>query len=143
MYIIYYCTVFIVSTGYIITFNATEYEFDVNVYSPVGTVVFEALLIVENINGFDSLGVNFVGNLVDYGPYSINGLDVDHESLIQTNPLLTISLDETLDVNDDKVDYNFAIQYVAVTSTIYNDLVNIILHEIGKQLHTCCFASYA
>ena len=112
-------------------------------YSPVGTVVFEALLIAENISAFATLGVNFAGSPVDYGPYSINGLDGD--SLIRTNPLLTISLNETLDVNDDKVTYNFVLQYVAVTlssATIHNDLVNIILHEIGKQLYMCCIASY-
>ena len=96
-------------------------------YSPVGTVVFDALLIVENINDFATLEVNFDGNSVDYGPYSINS-----DSQIQGNPLITISLDEALNLNDDKVDYNFAIEYVAFTPTLLIRLVNIIIHEIGK-----------
>ena len=96
-------------------------------YSPIGTVVFQALLFVENINDFATLGVNFAGNPDDYGPYSINS-----DSQIQTNPLITITLDEALDLNDDKVDYNFAIQYVAITPTILIHSVNVIIHENGK-----------
>ena len=42
------CILYTVSPGYVVAFNATEYEFDVNVYSPNGTVVFEALLFAEN-----------------------------------------------------------------------------------------------
>ena len=41
---------FSVPAGYLIAFNATEYGFDINVYSLVGTVVFEALLVAENTN---------------------------------------------------------------------------------------------
>ena len=66
---------FSVPSGYLIAPNATEYEFDVNVYSPVGTVVFEALLIAENsINDFVLVIANFAGAETEFGPYSINGM---------------------------------------------------------------------
>ena len=39
-----------VFAGYFVTFNATEYEFDVNVYSPIETVTFQAILITERLD---------------------------------------------------------------------------------------------
>ena len=54
-------------------------KFDVNMYSPNGIVVFEALLIVENIND------------LEFGPYSINGVGFDLST--------TITLNKNLDLN--------------------------------------------
>ena len=122
-----------VSAGYCITPNATEYEFDVNASSPIGTVVFEVLLIIENIIDFN---FTIVANLTGQGssPYSINGMDVVvvlHPPF-RTNPLLMIALDEALDPNDDQVDYLFRIDYFAFSSVVKTGMMNVTLHEIGK-----------
>ena len=125
--------VVLVSTGYYIALNASEYEFDVNVYSPVGTVVFEALLIAENVNDLLTVGVNFAGRQTAFGPYSINGMDteVTFDAPITSSPLLTIRLDETLDPNDDQDNYTFFIDYVVAGITrIRSQSVNVILHEL-------------
>ena len=129
------CYAFIVSPGYNIIFNATEYEFDVNVFSPNGTVVFEALLLLEDFSDITIVTVNFVGNADNY---SINGMNTKINFFpIETlaNPLLTITLNGALDPNDNTTDYIFMIEYVAdsATQTIdYTSVVNVILHEIGK-----------
>ena len=122
---------YLVSPGYNITFNATEYEFDVNVFSPVGKVLFEALLLVDNLN-IIAVQVNLVDNPDSVDPF--NG----SRSQILRNVLVTVTLDEVLDPNDDSIDHNFNIEYKASTSTIkgtrvvYNGSVSVILHEIGK-----------
>ena len=129
---------FTVPAGYIITFNATEYEFDVNVYSPIGTVVFEALLIAENINNFFTISVTFSGDdETQYSPYSINGMNqVRLDFPISTNPLLTIGLDERLNSTDQQLDYEFLLGYLALHVGEVEDTVSVILHEFGKLLYT-------
>ena len=97
--------------------------------------MFEALLVVENVNDSAIIIVHFAGASDDYGPYSINGMDttVTYEFPIETNPLLNITLDEVLDPNDRNIEYNFGIVYSAISFTaVYIDSVNVILHEIGK-----------
>ena len=126
-----------VSPGYVITFNATEYEFDINVYSPNRTtVVFEALLITENLNELNTLTANFRGSREEYGRYSLNGMDETVViSSFPSNPLLTIALDESLENDDDEITYNFGIDVAAFTSSGFEELsANVILHEIGKIL---------
>jgi len=133
-----------VSAGYFVTFNATEYEFDVNVYSPLGTVVFQAILIAENPGNLSILSVNFHGAVTEYGPYTINDAPNDPKTSIVTflqpsiemNTLLTITLDEPLDPNNDQVNhYEFQLFYFAATNSIQiTDEINIILHEIGKLM---------
>ena len=124
---------YLVPTGYIITFNATEYEFDISVHSSVGMVVFEALLIVENITDFVIIEVNFSGAPL----YSINEADTlaIFGFFPTTNPLLTITLTENLNSDDENVDYYFTMHYSADTTTgvEYANSVNVILHEIGKS----------
>ena len=125
---------YLVLTGYNITFNATEYEFDVSVHSPVGTVVFEALLIVEDFNDLLIITATHSGPPL----YSINGAgtQVVFDSSIRTNPLLMITLTEILNADDENVYYNFTIHYYAVTLTSddHADSVNVVLHEIGKSM---------
>ena len=125
----------LVSAGYNITFNATEYEFDVNVYSPIATFVFAALLMVENINDLSLIIVEFSGAPIEYNSYSINGMsrEITFNSPME-NPLLTIRLDEALDPNDGQVDYEFTLNYfaVAIGSIPRHSSVNVSLHEIGK-----------
>ena len=128
---------YLVSPGYIITFNASEYEFDVNVYSPVGTVVFEALLVTENLTELATLTANFRGNVDDYSHYSLNGMDetVIIDLPFPSNPLITIALDESLEDNDDEITYEFGIDVAAFSLTGFRELrANVILHEISKLL---------
>jgi len=139
-----YCIVFYsVPTGYNITYNATEYEFDVNVYSPIGKVVFEALIIVENINRFTIINVAFMGsdsNGHEYGPYSLNGMD-DFISFDPptTNPLLTITLDENLNSTDQDVKHDFMLNFFAIgVDNIVSESVNVTLHEVGRLMCYLC-----
>ena len=130
---------FSVLPGYILAYNATEYEFDVNVYSPIGTVVFYALLVAENINNFIDISVNFTGNQSQIGPYSINGMSGPAIFMlpISANPLLTISLNETLKSTDEQEDYNFTMQYSGIQlegTIIVSGSASIILHEISKLI---------
>ena len=120
---------YLVSPGYYIAFNATEYEFDVDVHSPVGTVVFEVLLIVENMIGRVQVG----SNTDSYGPFSRSFTP----SEMPRNHLITFFVNEALDPNDDIMDYYFNVEYEASSSPtegsrIYTGSANVILHEIGK-----------
>ena len=127
---------FSVIAGYFITPNATEYEFNVNVYSPVGAVVFEVLLIVEDISNFEdgTIIVNFAGTVSNYEPYAINGMEreVIFDSPTE-NPLITITLRTALHPNDSEVIYPFRIDYVAFgTDDTNTGMITVTLHEIGK-----------
>ena len=139
MYIYNYVHIllFSVLAGYILAYNATEYEFDVNVYSPIGTVAFYALLVAENINNFIEISINFIGDQSQTGPYSINGRSVPivFNFPISTNPLLTICLNETLNSTDEQEDYNFTMVYLGRPlegALAVSGSANIILHEISK-----------
>ena len=69
---------FVVSS-FIAQFNETEYEFNINIYSPIGTVVFEALFIInpsitDEFLSFDIIMTDeFVGESTNYGDFWING----------------------------------------------------------------------
>ena len=125
-----FLVVYLVSPGYNITFNATEYEFDVDVHSPIGTVVFGALLIEENMIE----RVVVVGNADSYDPFSYNFISNE----MSRNHLLTFTVNEALDPNDDTTHYNFNIEYEAFapptegSAIVYTGSANVILHEIGK-----------
>ena len=101
-------------------------------YSPNETTVFNALLIAENINNLNMIIVRFDGAVAEFGPFSINGMDTQITfNSPTTNPLLTIRLNETLDPNDDEVDYEFMLTYFAAGARIKSDSVMVILHEFG------------
>ena len=104
-------------------------------YSPNQTIVFKALLIAENINDFATIIVRFDGAVTEFGPYSINGMDTQIQlDFPTTNPLLTIRLNETLDPNDDQVNYEFRLTYFAAGVSTKSGLAMVILHEFG-MLH--------
>ena len=141
---VYLCCFDVVSPGYNIAYNATEYEFDVNVNTLVGMAVFDALLIIEDLPNTITVVVKLVGD--DANSFAINGMNRVLTFLpVDTleNPLLTITLNETLDANDENMDYNFMITYSAKTaaSTQYGGSVNILLHEIGKLDIICTYAA--
>ena len=122
-------TLYLVSAGYVITYNATEYEFDISVYSSVGTVVFEALLITaENVSNQLIIRTIFPGDTDNFG------FNFDHSAR-----LIAITLKKALDPNDSIMEYRFAINYsTLIDDKEYTDLVNVILHEIGKShAYTC------
>ena len=126
-----------VSPGYRLRFNATEYEFDVNVYSPVGTVVFEALIFAENYINLVIMVATFSGSEPNYGRFSINGMNLSTEIVpVRSSNLLTIGIAESLDPEDNKVIYEFTIASFAVSSEIGSSesQTRVILHEIGKLL---------
>ena len=128
------CVLYIVTPGYALAFNATEYEFDISVYSPVGTVVFEALLFVENPNNFTLIGVNFAGVETEYSPYSINGMNlaVGFFSFRRTHSL-TIALDEVLDLSDEEAVDEFRIDAVGFLQSGNIELrADVIIHEFGN-----------
>ena len=129
---------FLVSPGYTLRFNATEYEFDINVYTPIETVVFEALIIAEDANDLVLMGVNFGGSEADYGPFSINGMDVSLtlQFPFSTNTLLTIATDQRLYPDDNEAVYEFSINVFAIDlgSARSESQVDVILHEFGKIL---------
>ena len=130
------CILYTVSVGYVLEFNATEYEFDVSAYSPVGTVVFEALLFVENQNTFITIAAGFTGTELEYLPYSINGMNLSVTIMsFRRSHLLRIALDETLDLNDEEAIYEFRLDVVGVPlqGSMNTELsANVIVHEIGK-----------
>ena len=104
-YIHILCVLYTVPVGYVLALNATEYEFDVSGYSPVGTVVLEVLLFVENVNNFTVIAASFTGTEREYFPYSINGMNVMISAIFTTirrSHLLRVALDETLDLNDEE-----------------------------------------
>lgn len=146
------CVLHTVTPGYVLVFSATEYEFDISVYSPVGTVVFEAFLFVESNNNFTSIGANFAGPETEYSPYSINGMNmpVSFAPIRRTRYSLTVALDEALDLNDEEAIYEFSIDAVGFFQGGSRELrADVIIHEIGKlaiatycrQTYTCLLAN--
>ena len=116
-------------------FNATEYEFDVNVYSPIGTVVFEVLLLVENPNNMLLLLVDLVGMIVNI--FSFNGMGNFVEffgTSISENITLAITLDETLNPDDRNVTYQFSLSTIALDrngSAVVSE-ATVLLYQWGK-----------
>ena len=126
-----FVVVYLASPGYNITFNATEYEFDVNVFSPVETVLFDVLLLAENLSDILKPVYSFdIGNNANIDdPFGINQIQMS----------ASVILKRVLDPNDDRIDYNFNINFgvtilpnEATHDTVYTGSVSVILHEIGK-----------
>ena len=128
------CVLYIVSPGYVLALNATEYEFDISVYSRVGTVVFEALLFVENTNNFTSIVANFAGPETEYSPFSINEDNLAATFfVIERDHLLRVALDEILHLNDTEAIYEFRIDAVGFLQSGSIELrADVIIHEFGK-----------
>ena len=124
---LFFCAV---SDGFFAFFNATQYEFDVNVRSSVGSVVFMALVIVEDVDDIFTIDSFFGGSVTQF-------------SLTRSNvTLITITLNTALDPNDEEVMHTFSLTaIVAVISSgaTYSQVVNVLLYEKGK--HSCCAMS--
>ena len=105
-------------------------------YSPVGTVVFEGLVLVENPDDVFIVLVDFqtsVGDIQNFEPFSINGMDNNGVfSSITGDELLSITTDQVLDHIDTDVYYHFQL---SVLSTGVRTIVveaSVLLYEIGK-----------
>ena len=115
-------------------------------YSPTGTVVFEAFIFAENPSSLVTLGAAFGGTEADYGRYSINGMDLSAEIFpIRSNNLLTIRKDDdgALDPNDNKTVYEFAIRAFGATPQLGTTELQVktILHETGKFFTIAIYTS--
>ena len=99
--------------------------------------MFEALIIAENPSSLTRMEVAFRGSETNYGPYSINGMGFTAVVLsVESNNLLIIRMEETLDPNDNEAVYEFMITTVAFISTpqigLVESQVRVILNEISK-----------
>ena len=128
--------------SFIAQFNATEYEFDINIYSPIGTVVFEALFIINpNVTveylSFDIIMMDeIVGESSVEGDFLINGTIpplVIQQSPFQSMYLLTITTGNVLDTNDAmNITFNL-FAFVNISIGVMRMVTsNVILHKIGK-----------
>jgi len=65
-------SIHIVPAGFFVLLNATQYEFDIDCNSPNGTVVFEASIILEDVDNVNLIGARFIGALSPH--FLINGV---------------------------------------------------------------------
>ena len=137
-----YATIFLLAPPYIGLFNATEYEFDINIYSPIGTVVFEALFIINpNVTvdylSFDIIMMDeMVGESSVDGDFLINRTSpplVIQQAPFQSMYLLTITSGNLLDTSN-TMDITFSLfAFVNISSGITETLIsNVTLHQIGE-----------
>ena len=136
-YICTYLIIYFLVPSFIAQFNATEYEFDINIYSPIGTVVFEAVFIINpNVTveylSFDIINEEYSGD----GDFLINDtrppLILQHP--FQSMYLLTITTGNLLDT-DDIVNITFTLFACVNISTggvLIWPVSDVILHKTGE-----------
>ena len=135
------CVCFSVSTGYFALFNATHYEFDVSVYSTTETILFEALILLEDPDVIQIVDVTFSGR-TNSGGYVING----DRSLVFNEPAGNVLFNMTVTENKELIDGNddvFDLSGFAVSVQRSEELTSsVILHIVGKlylstKMHCC------
>ena len=118
-------------------FNETEYELDISIYSPIGTVVFEALFIINpNVTveflSFDIMMTDEESS-VDRN-FLINGVipPLVVQAPYQSLYFLTITIGNMLDTND-TTDVSFILSAFINTTTgiVSMPSSNVTLHKIG------------
>ena len=122
-------------------FNEAEYEFDIDIYSPVGTVVFEALFIINpNVTveflSFDIIMTDDIeGETSVDGDFLINGTipPLVIQAPYQSMYLLTITTGNVIDTSD-TTDVTFDLfSFVNISNgTVAMPISNVTLHKIGK-----------
>ena len=126
---------------FIAQFNASEYEFDINIYSPIGTVVFEALFIINPNVTVDFLSFDIimtdeiVGESSIDGDFLINGtmLPLLIQAPYQSMYLLTITTGNALDTNDTMdITFNLLACFNTLINVMGTSISNVTLHKIGK-----------
>ena len=115
--------------------NATQYEFDVDVYSPIGTVVFEIQILLYM--DFD-LEVTFSGpesqNFSFNGSRSVYYHLIDH---IDGLPTWSVTIEEPLNPDDNITKHQFQLlEKLAANNDLTNfitiDVADVILYERRK-----------
>ena len=138
--------IFYTVPSFIAMFHEKEYEFDISIYSSTGTVVFEALFIINPIFtvrylSFDIISDEYVGEITSYGDILINGIapPLAIRAPYQSVYFLAITVDNILD-NNDTTDVIFDLFAFVRTSTgiVAMPTSNVILHKIGK----CYYVSF-
>ena len=138
MVIPYFC---LIVTSSIAQFNEPEYEFDINIYSPIGTVVFEALFIINPTVTVEYLSFDIVMTDEIVGELSVD----EHFLINKTTPpllvqapyqllyLLTITTGDVLNASDTMdITFNlFAFINISV-GVVRMPMSNVTLHKIGK-----------
>ena len=133
-------------------FNEAEYEFDIDIYSPVGTVVFEALFIINpNVTveflSFDIIMTDDIeGETSVDGDFLINGTipPLVIQAPYQSMYLLTITTGNVIDTSDTTdVTFNlFAFVNISI-GVVTIPMSNVTLHKIGKILYNIfCSSGY-
>ena len=127
------------TSGYIAMFNATQYEVDVNVYAPVGTVVFTALVFVENPDNLHYMGIY----TYPLSQFSVNGMpdtyqyfNYNDEAELDRMLVVNITLREALNPDDGNTSHQFYLGLHTYTNVEYflNDytFADVIVYEESK-----------
>ena len=108
-------------------------------YSPIGTVVFEILLLLENPHDVLLVLLDFQGTVGGFRPYSINemGLSGYFHNNFTDNILTNVSLNQELDPINGNDIYQFEISLLAFGNDydFYSlPLANFILYRKGKLI---------
>ncbi|XP_065894203.1 uncharacterized protein [Dysidea avara] len=120
------------------SFNATHYEFDIDVNSPIGTLVFEALFFLRNPTEFDTLLFNFPDSGDDCSSlFQINGVRLDQIVRPTEQTLLNVTLNEDLSSceNPTWCQFQLAAVKIGIDGTI-TTTANVTLHKTGVCVTT-------
>ena len=121
-----------VPPSYISVFNATQYEFDIDVHSPIGTVVFKIQVFFQLCQSLEvdanvphSPNFNFNGKLLVTTNASSDG---DYE------PTWSITLEKPLNPDDNIIKYQFQLVATAhhCAEGSHTHLADVILYERRK-----------
>ena len=129
--------------GYQFIINATQYEFDVDVCAPVGTVLFTMVISIRDPSIAHNTEVSLWGIISrfsvngskhDHNYANINGGDFEYDNnTMLYNIPVNITLFEAFNPNNDITKYHFSIQFVYRSDGIrFIDFSNVILYEKGK-----------
>ena len=116
-------------------FNATQYEFDVDVYSPIGTVVFEIQILFYmdfdlevTFSGPESQNFSFNGSRSVYYPF------IDPEPDLDGLPTWSVRIEEPLNPDDNITKHQFQL-LAKISDSMGNNYINaadVILYERRK-----------
>ena len=140
---IYSCVlIYLLASSFIAQFNASEYEIDVNICSPNGTVIFEVLFIINPNVTVEYLSFDMddmVGEASVDGGFLINRTPpplVIQQAPFQSMYLLTLTTGNALDTNN-TMDITFNLfAFINISTGISMPASNVTLHKIGKFCHS-------
>ena len=122
-------------------FNEAEYEFDIDIYSPVGTLVFEALFIINpnviiEFLSFDIITTDELEEETNVDrDFMINGTSppIVVRPPYQSMYLLAITTGNVIDTSD-TTDITFNLfAFVKISTGVVKMLIsNVTLHKIGR-----------